>query len=83
MATKNKSIGRLIVGKRIEAIILNPFKNGRGGHAFHPVLVLEDGSSLAFRVQETDTHTNEYGVELVYDPPSEPGSVVHGPEGKP
>ena len=54
-----------IVGKTIEAIEFIRFKDGRGGWATEPVIVLSDGSALDFHVQETDV--GQYGIVVSRD----------------
>ena len=51
-------------GRKIAALELNPAPNGRGGVAYDPVFVLDNGAEVSFLVQETDT--GEYGVEPGY-----------------
>lgn len=55
-----------VEGLRIVRVELNPFDDGRGGHAYNPVIVLADGSRLRFEVQETES--GEYGVRPVLRP---------------
>lgn len=61
-----------LAGKRIARVNLHPFDpNCEGSHAIRehctdPVIVFDDGSSLEFRVQETEI--GEYGIALVYHP---------------
>ena len=50
-------------GKKIKKAHLNPFPDGRGGKAYRPHIVLEDGTIISFVVQETDV--GEYGVEPI------------------
>lgn len=50
-------------GKRIKKACLNPWPDGRGGKAYSPHIVFEDGTILRFVVQETET--GEYGVEPI------------------
>ena len=50
------AIPRLLVGRRIVAVALNPRPDGRGGKAYSPVLTLDNGATVSFKVQETDVH---------------------------
>ncbi len=53
-----------VEGLRIVRVEMNPFDDGRGEHAYNPVIVLADGSRLRFDVQETES--GEYGVRPVH-----------------
>lgn len=53
-----------IVGKKVSGIVLNKFSNGRGGHTTHPRFYFEDGSSIGFTVEETES--SEYGIRVLY-----------------
>ena len=59
---------RLIAGRRILRIDLNPFDDGRGGTAYAPVIWLDNGAKLIFDVAETDVGV--YGVTPDYRPPT-------------
>lgn len=54
-----------LLRRRIVAVDLRPFPDGRGGRAFDPLLVLDDGSTLSFDVTETDV--GAYGVRVMID----------------
>lgn len=58
-----------LLGRRIRGVFLRPFPDGRGGEAYNPSLLLDDGARLTFSVQETES--GEYGVTIDYqDPPT-------------
>lgn len=57
-----------LAGKRIKRALLNPFPDGRGGKAYSPSLLMEDGTIVRFSVQETDV--GEYGVDPTVTPPT-------------
>lgn len=62
-------INKRLRGRRIVKVLQRPFDDDRGGKATDPMIVLDDGSHIAFVVQETDS--SEYGVKIVLsDPPS-------------
>lgn len=50
-------------GRKVKRALLNPHSDGRGGVAYDPAIVFEDGTLVRFVVQETDT--GEYGIEPV------------------
>lgn len=51
-----------LIGRKILLVDLRAFDDGRGGRAFAPEITLDDGSTLSFVVQETET--GEYGIEM-------------------
>lgn len=51
---------RDVIGRRIVKVEMNRFANGKGGWAFDPVFELDDGTRLAFTVDETESLA--YGV---------------------
>jgi len=55
-----KQIQKRLIGRRIVAVDLYPFADGRGGTATQPVLHLDNGRRVWFTVQETEV--GEYGV---------------------
>ena len=61
---KNNSgiIGSQLVGRRIVAVDLRPFNDGRGGTTTAPLLKLDDGTSIWFSVHETET--DSYGIVM-------------------
>lgn len=68
---------RWVVGKRVVAVDMRPFGDGKGGTTYDPVLRFEGGSSLAFVVAETEG--SEYGVDPVCVPaPRRRGGKRHG-----
>jgi len=57
---------RYLVGRRIVGVELRPFDSGHKGSrrwTFAPVFILDDGSRVAFSVDETD-HGSEYGISI-------------------
>lgn len=54
---------RDLKGKRVQRALLNPFPDGRGGVAYSPSILFEDGTILNFAVSETDV--GEYGVDPI------------------
>jgi len=57
---------RYLVGKRIVGVELR-FDSGHKGSrrwTFDPVFILDDGSRVAFSVDETD-HGSEYGISII------------------
>lgn len=52
-----------LIGKRIVAVDLRSFSDGRGGVTYDPHLTLDDGSEVHAVVDETDV--GEYGLTLV------------------
>lgn len=58
---------RDVIGRTIVGVELNRFSDGKGGWAFDPFFLLDNGGRLAFYVQETDT--GEYGIGPVYRAP--------------
>jgi hypothetical protein len=63
-----KRITKLLLGRRIEHVILNEFDSGRVDVpvAHDPTIILDNGASIRFVVQETEV--GEYGIEIVYVP---------------
>jgi len=58
---------RYLVGKRIVGVELRPFDSGHKGSrrwTFDPVFILDDGSRVAFSVDETD-HGSECGISII------------------
>ena len=47
-------------GRKIVGVKLRPFSDGRGGKATSPLLVLDNGKTVWFTVDETEV--GEYGV---------------------
>lgn len=68
--TVRRATKRDLKGRRIVDVNLNRFSNGRGGWAYAPAILLDNGVLLTFDVQETDTP--DYGVEPVLAIPEEP-----------
>ena len=68
MTIKTKKAARRLIGRTIKRVALNPFLTCNAGNprerTTDPVLVLDDGSALAFSV--TETETGEYGVEILH-----------------
>lgn len=64
------AIPRLLAGRTIVAVDLRPFPDGRGSKAYRPVLTLDNGATLSFTVQETESQ--EYGVRPDYSARSRP-----------
>lgn len=58
---------RALIGRRIVAVHLRPFSDGRGGTAYDPVLVLDDGSRVSFDAQPTED--GDYGITFRHQPP--------------
>lgn len=67
-----------LLGRRIVAVNLRPFADGRGGRAFDPLLVLDDGSTLSFGAMETDVGC--YGVRVLIETPAQRRRVRRGDE---
>lgn len=59
------AIPRLLVGRTIAAVDLRPFTDGRGGKSYRPILTLDNGATIEFTVQETES--SEYGVRPDYN----------------
>lgn len=59
---------RQLVGRRIVGFDPRPFPDDRGGVAHNPVIRLDDGSQLAFIIEETEH--GEYGTRIVRSPPT-------------
>lgn len=53
---------RKLNGRKIVRIEMRSFRDGRGGWATNPVIYLDDGSNLSFRVQEVEE--DGYGIIL-------------------
>lgn len=51
-----------LVGRMIVGVKLHPFPDGRGGTAYDPVLMLDDGRDLSFVVNETEFP--KYGIAM-------------------
>ncbi len=61
---------RELVGRRIVAFDARPFPDDKGGTAHDSIITLDDGSTLEFKVEETD-HGSDYGVSVKrYNVPS-------------
>lgn len=58
---------RELIGRTIVDFRLNPFRDGRGGTAHNPEIVLDDGSVLRFVTEETDV--DDYGIMPIRDLP--------------
>lgn len=61
---------RLLVGRRIAAYDARTFDRGRAGErcvAHDPIITLDNGATLTFSTEETET--GEYGVRVLYHPP--------------
>lgn len=56
----------LLEGRRIVAVELHAFDDDRGGTAYNPVFLLDNGARVTFHAQETDT--GAYGVKPIYTP---------------
>ena len=54
---------RQLVGRKILDFRRCQFADGRGGIAYDPEIILDNGTAIRFVVQETDV--GEYGVLLV------------------
>lgn len=70
-----KLVGRTIVGVR-----LRPFTDGRGGKATNPELVLDDGTTIDFDTQETET---DYGIAIRVWPPAVPAVLSRRGKSRP
>lgn len=55
---------RRLRGRRLVAVRLRPFDDGRGGRTYDPVFEFEGGVTVTFVVGETE-YGCEYGVEPV------------------
>ena len=55
---------RHLIGKKIVAVDMQPFDDGKGGTAHDPVITLDDGSRLCFITEEIDSG-DCYGVDIV------------------
>jgi hypothetical protein len=53
---------RALVGRKIIAYDPGAYDNQRGGTAWAPTLLLDDGTELSFRVDETDCGDQVYSV---------------------
>jgi len=66
----NKDISAKLIGRKITGVDLRPFDDGRGGETYRPRLTLDDGSVVAFVVEETDAPGNEYGIRpMIFNRP--------------
>jgi len=61
------SAKKLLTGRTIIEVDLQPFKDGRGGTVYNPVLTLDNGAEISFIVQPTDV--GRYGIGIGYRPP--------------
>lgn len=59
-------------GRRIVDVNLNRFRDGRGGWAYAPAILLDNGVLLTFEVRETDVL--DYGVEPMLAIPERSGT---------
>ena len=56
--------------RRPDAIVkteVRPFPDGRGNTVYNPRLTLDDGTTVSFMVEETET---DYGVRILLNPPT-------------
>jgi hypothetical protein len=49
-----------VVGRTITKVVLNRFSDGRGGYTYNPVFSLDNGTQIAFVVDETESTV--YGI---------------------
>lgn len=56
-----------IVGKRVAAVEMRPFDDGKGGKAHAPIIRFADGSFIEFTTEETEV--GEYGTSIDYRKP--------------
>lgn len=57
---------RLLVGRKIVAVDLQPFDDDRGGIAHNPRITLDNGAVIFFVAEETDV--GDYGIWPGYQP---------------
>lgn len=63
---------RLLVGRRIADVKLNRFNAGGGrGWTYRPVLVLDNGATVSFVVDEIES-ASDYGITPHYHPAVKP-----------
>lgn len=62
------ALRRQLVGRQITNIRMNPFDNGRGGQAMNFEILLDNGTSVFFVVEETES---DYGIYPYVQPTKE------------
>lgn len=53
---------RPIAGRTIFEVELTKFDDGRGGQTYTPIIHFTNGTSIQFKVVETET---QYGIEII------------------
>jgi hypothetical protein len=61
------SAKKLLTGRTIVEVELQPFKDGKGGTAHNPILTLDNGAEISFIAQPTEN--GRLGVGICYRPP--------------
>jgi len=61
-----RELKKRLVGRTIVKSEARPFPDDRGNTVYNPRLTLDDGTTVSFMVEETET---DYGVRILLNPP--------------
>jgi len=66
----HRAMARLLKGRTIVGYKSGAFRDGRGGWAHDPRLILDNGAVIAFNTEETEV--GDYGTAIIYCPACPP-----------